>query len=128
VARADFNGDGKQDLAVVTLSARSVSIRLGDGAGGFAVEPNLLTGSRPHRRGGGGLQRRRPAPPWPDTAPASGLRRFLAPELVFGASRRFQSQSDSILVAVLPTEVSSRRSVRRGVTSTCARKPKSSAR
>src|SRR5262249_37411328 len=47
-AVADFNGDGKQDLAVVNLSARSVSIRLGDGHGGFAPVPDVDVGTNPH--------------------------------------------------------------------------------
>ena len=35
VAIGDFNGDGKQDLAVANVDSNTVSIRLGDGLGGF---------------------------------------------------------------------------------------------
>ena len=36
VAIGDFNGDGKQDLAVANYNSNTVSIRLGDGMGGFS--------------------------------------------------------------------------------------------
>ncbi len=50
VAIAEFNGDGKLDLAVVNLGSNNVSILLGDGFGGFGppsstpvnVEPNVV--------------------------------------------------------------------------------------
>lgn len=50
VAIAEFNGDGKLDLAVVNLGRNNVSILLGDGVGGFGppshtavnVEPNVV--------------------------------------------------------------------------------------
>ncbi|MDT5157627.1 MAG: FG-GAP-like repeat [Acidobacteriota bacterium] len=41
MAATDFNNDGKMDLAVTINSFGSVSILLGDGAGGFA--PPLTT-------------------------------------------------------------------------------------
>src|SRR5260221_404051 len=36
VAVGDFNGDGKQDLAVANYSSSNVTVLLGNGSGGFA--------------------------------------------------------------------------------------------
>ena len=55
VAVGDFNGDGKLDLAVVNtcgddpscVSAGTVSVFLGDGAGNFTLASSLPAGSRP---------------------------------------------------------------------------------
>jgi VCBS repeat protein/FG-GAP repeat protein len=47
VAVGDFNGDGKQDLAVPTFFNFSVSILLGDGAGNFSGATDYHTGSYP---------------------------------------------------------------------------------
>ena len=49
VAVGDFNGDGKQDLAVAnySFSAGKVSILLGDGAGSFSAANNFPVGSFP---------------------------------------------------------------------------------
>ncbi|MBK9452433.1 MAG: VCBS repeat-containing protein [Bacteroidetes bacterium] len=44
VAIGDFNGDGKQDFAAVT-SPNSVSIRLGDGLGGFSFVTSVFVGT-----------------------------------------------------------------------------------
>jgi hypothetical protein len=46
-AVGDFNGDGKQDIAVANLSSNNVSIRLGDGAGGFGATANFAAGNQP---------------------------------------------------------------------------------
>src|SRR5947199_329415 len=43
VAVADFNGDGKQGLAIANYDSSTVCILLGDGAGGFNVTANLQT-------------------------------------------------------------------------------------
>ena len=48
VAVGDFNGDGKQDLAVANYSSDNVSILLGDGAGHFSAPTNFVTGILPH--------------------------------------------------------------------------------
>jgi hypothetical protein len=47
VAVGDFNRDGKQDLAVANVNADSVSILLGNGAGGFSAAQNFAVGSQP---------------------------------------------------------------------------------
>jgi FG-GAP-like repeat/Calx-beta domain len=44
VAVADFNNDGKNDLATVNRGAHNVSILLGDGAGNFGAATNFSTG------------------------------------------------------------------------------------
>jgi hypothetical protein len=48
VAIGDFNGDGKQDLATANLNVNTVSIRLGDGLGGFSGTTNVNVGSLPY--------------------------------------------------------------------------------
>ncbi len=47
IATADFDGDGKQDLAVVSGSADAVSILFGKGDGTFKTGPTLTPGSGP---------------------------------------------------------------------------------
>ena len=44
VAVGDFNGDGKQDLAVANFSSGNVSILLGDGTGNFSAPTNFGAG------------------------------------------------------------------------------------
>src|SRR5207245_256421 len=44
VAVADFNGDGKQDLAVAELNPGSVSVLLGQGDGTFQAAPDVRVG------------------------------------------------------------------------------------
>ena len=48
-ATGDFNGDGKQDVAITSYGGNSVSILLGNGAGGFAAASGspLAVGSLP---------------------------------------------------------------------------------
>src|SRR4029079_11760203 len=41
VAVADFNRDGKADFATAGFNAAAVSIRLGDGRGGFDAAPDV---------------------------------------------------------------------------------------
>ncbi len=45
VAIGDFNNDGKQDLAVANYDSHTVSIRLGDGLGGFSGTTQVNVGS-----------------------------------------------------------------------------------
>ncbi|MFY9618874.1 MAG: VCBS repeat-containing protein [Pyrinomonadaceae bacterium] len=45
VASADFNNDGKRDLATVNRGSSNVSILLGDGAGNFGAATNFSTGN-----------------------------------------------------------------------------------
>ena len=47
LAVGDFNGDGKLDLAVTNFGSGSVSILLGNDAGGFSSASNYSIGSRP---------------------------------------------------------------------------------
>src|SRR5439155_7272305 len=48
VATADFNGDGKLDLAVANFSGNTVSIFLGNGDGTFHVQLDYATGTDPY--------------------------------------------------------------------------------
>jgi hypothetical protein len=48
VAVGDFNNDGKQDFAADNFNANTVSIRLGDGTGGFTGSTNISVGSSPY--------------------------------------------------------------------------------
>ncbi|MFL6284075.1 MAG: FG-GAP repeat domain-containing protein, partial [Pyrinomonadaceae bacterium] len=43
----DFNGDGKQDIATANSGTNNVTVRLGDGAGGFGSATTLAVGSQP---------------------------------------------------------------------------------
>ena len=47
VAVADFNNDGNQDIATANGGSDTVSIRLGDGLGGFSGTTNVSVGSLP---------------------------------------------------------------------------------
>ena len=47
VIAADFNLDGRADLAVVNNTSNSIQIWSGDGAGGFALNTTLTTGPAP---------------------------------------------------------------------------------
>ena len=47
VAIGDFNGEGKQDLAVASQNLSTVSIRLGDGSGGFSGATEVGVGGEP---------------------------------------------------------------------------------
>ncbi|HEX7314623.1 MAG TPA: Calx-beta domain-containing protein [Pyrinomonadaceae bacterium] len=47
VATGDFNGDGRQDLAVPNNVSNNVSILLGDGAGGFGPPSNFAVAQLP---------------------------------------------------------------------------------
>lgn len=47
VAIGDFNGDGKQDLAIANTGSHNVSIRLGDGNGGFSGSAIISVGVYP---------------------------------------------------------------------------------
>ena len=48
VAVGDFNNDGKQDIATANLNVNTVSIRLGNGLGGFSGTTNVNVGSLPY--------------------------------------------------------------------------------
>ena len=47
IAIGDFNSDGKQDLATTNYSFNSVSIRFGNGLGGFSGNTNIPVGTNP---------------------------------------------------------------------------------
>ena len=64
IAVADFNGDGKSDMAVVNNAvAGTVGIMLSNGDGTFQPKVDYAAGAEPARRQGGRLQRRRQARP-----------------------------------------------------------------
>ena len=48
ILNADFNGDGKADLAVLNYYDGKVSILLGNGAGGFGAATDFTVGGYPH--------------------------------------------------------------------------------
>jgi hypothetical protein len=48
VAVGDFNSDGVQDIAVANYGPGTVSIRLGNGLGGFSGPPNISVGPNPY--------------------------------------------------------------------------------
>src|SRR5205809_356306 len=48
VAIGDLNGDGKPDLAVANESVNTVSVLLGNGAGGFGAKTDFATGTNPY--------------------------------------------------------------------------------
>src|SRR2546422_7828406 len=47
VAIGDLNGDGKPDLAVANINSATVSVLLGNGAGGFGAKTDFTTGPNP---------------------------------------------------------------------------------
>jgi hypothetical protein len=47
VAVGDFNGDGKLDLATANAAGNTVSVRLGDGMGGFSGTTEVSVGTQP---------------------------------------------------------------------------------
>src|SRR5260221_14370399 len=47
VGVGDFNGDSKTDIAVVNRGSANVSVRLGDGNGGFGPVTNFSVGINP---------------------------------------------------------------------------------
>src|SRR6185436_19804806 len=47
VALADFNGDGKLDMACVNSGSDNLSFRLGNGDGTFAARVNIAVGDAP---------------------------------------------------------------------------------
>ncbi|HBB94854.1 MAG TPA: hypothetical protein DC054_05635, partial [Blastocatellia bacterium] len=49
VAVSDFNGDGKLDVVTANQDSDNITIRLGNGAGGFGVPNNISLGSGPIR-------------------------------------------------------------------------------
>jgi hypothetical protein len=68
IAATDLNGDRKVDLAVANEGSDDVSIRLGDGAGGFAAPSSLPVGDGPLGLAVADLNRDRD----PDIAVANG--------------------------------------------------------
>ena len=50
MAIGDVNGDGKPDLAVANYGSNTVSVLLGNGAGGFGAKTDFATGAHPATR------------------------------------------------------------------------------
>src|SRR5438045_228186 len=48
IASADFNGDGRADLATTSYSSNSVSVALSNANGTFQAAQNFATGTVPH--------------------------------------------------------------------------------
>jgi FG-GAP-like repeat/FG-GAP repeat len=48
ISTADFNRDGRLDVATANISSDSVSVLLGNGAGGFAPAASVPVGDQPH--------------------------------------------------------------------------------
>src|SRR5688500_7866891 len=48
VVTADFNNDGKLDLATVNVGSNNVTVRLGNGAGGFGAATQAATAPGPN--------------------------------------------------------------------------------
>src|SRR5262249_21333119 len=44
---ADLNGDGKPDIVVANAGSNTVSVRLGNGLGGFSASTDFATGAEP---------------------------------------------------------------------------------
>jgi hypothetical protein len=57
IATADFNGDGRLDLATANVVDNSVSVLLGDGGGGFQTALNSGTATHPRSLAVGDLNR-----------------------------------------------------------------------
>ena len=55
VAVGDFNGDARPDLAVANYTSNTVSVLLGNGAGGFGAKTDFAVGTDPILGSGGGL-------------------------------------------------------------------------
>ena len=73
LATGDLNSDGKQDLVVVNTTSNTISVLLGNGAGGFAPRVNYNTGSAPQAVARRGPGRRRKAGRGRRRTPAAGI-------------------------------------------------------
>ena len=50
MAIGDVSGDGKPDLAVANYGSNTVSVLLGNGAGGFGAKTDFATGTQSRAR------------------------------------------------------------------------------
>lgn len=57
IVSADFNLDGRTDLATANISSDSVSVLLGNGTGGFAPVTSVPVGDQPHSLAAGDFNR-----------------------------------------------------------------------
>jgi hypothetical protein len=57
IVSADFNRDGRTDLATANISSDSVSVLLGNGTGGFAPVASVPVGDQPHSLAAGDFNR-----------------------------------------------------------------------
>ena len=90
VGVADFNGDGRQDLAVADWGAGTVSVLCGDGKGSFGPKTDLATGPGPEYLAVGDFNR-------------DGLEDLAVPDSSSGAVSILRNTTKPTLSSIKPT-------------------------